>query len=98
MDQNLRTAPGSSVPKKTKTSIGPKSNEGVTKLLPLEPELGYAIPSSALFPPHSWIFGTVQHLRQFFLDLDQPVGAHFHRGLIDLGITALGGRASVHVP
>jgi hypothetical protein len=63
---------------KTNASIGPKSNEGITKLLSRQIELSYAIAASALFPPHRGILGTVQHLRQLFLDLEQPVGAHFH--------------------
>ena len=61
-------------------------------------ELGYAVPSAALFPPYSGIFGTVQHLRQFLLDLGQAVGAHFHRRLVNLTIRGFERGSLVHIP
>jgi hypothetical protein len=83
--------------KKKKAFIGFKSNEG-HKIIPIRLKLRDAIPPPTLFPPNSWILRAVQHLRQFLLDLEQPVGAHFHRRLIDLAIRRPVGGASVHVP
>jgi hypothetical protein len=61
-------------------------------------ELSYAIPPAALFPPHSGILGTVQHLRQLFFDLGQAVGAHFDRRLINLTIRGFERGSLVHIP
>jgi len=52
-------------------------------------ELGDAIAPSAFFPPNLGIFGPIQHLRQFFFDFGQAVGAHFQRGVINLGVRGL---------
>jgi hypothetical protein len=60
--------------------------------------LSYAIAPAAFFPPHSGIFRAVQHLRQFFLDLGQAVGAHFHRRLINLTIRGFERGSLVHIP
>jgi len=55
-------------------------------LFAFPPPLRYPFPPAAFFPPHRRILRPVQHLRQFFLDLCQPVGPHLYRGLIDLGV------------
>jgi len=60
-------------------------------------KLSYSISAPALFPPYSGILGTVQHLRQFFLNLSQAVGAHFHRRLVNLAVRGLQRRPLVHV-
>ena len=49
----------------------------------IDQQLSDLIRLTEFFPPDGGIVGTVEHLRQFLLDLAQAVGAQLERGLID---------------
>lgn len=54
------------------------------------------LPSGSL-PPNLGIIRTIEHVRQFLLNLAQPVGAQFEGGLIERIVAAFFGETGVEI-
>jgi len=51
-----------------------------------------------ILPPNLGIVGTVEHLRQFLLDLPQAIGAQFESRLVNRRVLALFRKTGIHLP
>lgn len=61
-------------------------------------DLSGAAVLAKIFPPHLGIVGTVEHLRQFLLDLAQSVGSQLKGRLVNRRMLALFRETRIHVP